>query len=194
MMIDEDENEFEVPIEFTDNYAGEKPISFIDRDINGRNTFAITKFTNNGKYVRNNMIFYSLNGVEVYTDIKNMIFVNLNDKTMFIREYEDNKLTNIENSITQEEEKEYIILYSDIDDFGEDLPLKWESYIGRDNAYMGIVSNAAVIDIDKSIVLVDNVPLKDALSVREFVNYLKNANYVEEDNFDIDDYSGSGYI
>jgi hypothetical protein len=41
---------------------------------------------------------------------------------------------------------------------------------------------------DKSFILTANVPLKDALSVTQFVDYLKNSNLVPEDNFDIHDY------
>jgi hypothetical protein len=40
--------------------------------------------------------------------------------------------------------------------------------------------------------LTDNVALKDALSVTQFVNYLKNGNLVPEDDFNIDDYRSGG--
>ena len=61
-------------------------------------------------------------------------------------------------------------------------------------AYEHIKANAAVIDVDKSIVLVDNVKLSDSLTVREFMNYLKNSDIINEEDFDINDFSGSEYI
>ena len=188
-----DNKDIEEAVEFTDkNYI--EAISFMDKEINGKNNFAITKYTNNGEYVRNNLIFYSLNGVEIYTDIDNIIFVDYDNKHVFIRKYEE-KLNQIDNITNTPEDKEYIVLYADMDEDGEsDLPLQWEAYIGREDCYAGILSNVHNIDIDKSIVLVDTVPVKDALSVRDFVNYIKNANYIEDDGIDINDYSGSGYM
>jgi hypothetical protein len=82
------------------------------------------------------------------------------------------------------EEKQYIILYTDssFDEYGdEEVPLKWESYIGRSNAFQAIKANLYYLDPDKSLVLVENVPLKDSLSVRQFVEYLKNADIIDEE-------------
>lgn len=180
------------PIEFTKNYR-ENPISFMQKDINTETNFAILKTTEGGKYMRGNMLFYSLNGVEVYTDPNNIIFVNTEANTLFIREYEK-----VLNEINPEdpELKQYIILYTDLgyEDGGEEMPLRWEASQGRTNAYENIKVNAPVIDIDKSIVLVETVTVKDALSVRDFVNYLKNADMVEEDGFEIDSFTGSEYL
>jgi hypothetical protein len=184
--------DIEDAIEFSDKKF--EAISFMNKEINGKDTFAITKFTNNGKYLRGNLLCYSLNGVEIYTDKENIIFVDLVNKKMFIRKYEE-KINQIDNITNTPKDKEYIVLYTDIDDDGEsDLPLQWEAYIGREDCYIGILSNVHNIDIDRSIVLVDTVPVKDALSVRDFVNYIKNADYIEDDGIDINDYSGSGYI
>ena len=155
-------------------YFDNKPIeaiSFIEKDINGKDSFAITKFTNNGKYLRGNLLFYSLNGVEVYTDKENIIFVDSTNKKLFIRKYEE-KLNQIDENVNADEDKEYIVLYCDIDDESEELPLEWEAYTGRTPAYEAIKLNLPVIDIDKSIVLTDNVPLKDAISIREFIETL----------------------
>lgn len=192
MSIMDNDKEIENAIEFSENHHIDA-ISFMNKEINGKDTFAITKFTNNGKYLRGNLLCYSLNGVEIYTDKDNIIFVDLTNKKMFIRKYED-KINQIDSITNTPKDKEYIVLYMDMDDEGEDLPLQWESYIGREECYMGIISNVHNIDIDKSIVLVDTVPVKDALSVRDFVNYIKNADYIEDDGIDINDYSGSGYI
>ena len=113
---------------------------------------------------------------------------------MFIREYEKvNKNISSENP----EEKQYIILYTDLgyEDAQDGIPLRWESIQGRTNTYESIKVNAPVIDLDKSIVLVDSVSVKEALSVREFVKYLQNSDMVDKyDGFDIDEYTGSEYI
>lgn len=171
------------------------PISYIEQDVNSETKYAINKLTYGGKYVRGGMLFFSFNGVEIYTDIDNVIFVNENNKTLFIRE--SNKL---EGTITPKdaENKQYIMLYTDLgyDKAGnpEEFPLRWEAVLGRRDAYDNIKNNAPVIDIDKSLVLVETVPFKDAMTVREFMNYLKNSNIINEEDFDINDYTGADYI
>ena len=181
-----------VPIEFVDKFQ-ESPISFMDKDINTETSFAILRTTAGGKFVRSNMLYYLLNGVEVYTDINNIIFVDTVNKTLFIKEY-----SKVIKEIAPEdpEQKQYILLYTDIgyQDNDEEFPLRWEASQGRKSTYENIKANASVIDIDKSLVLVETVALKDSLTVREFVNYLKNAELIDEDDFDIDQFSGSEYI
>lgn len=186
------ENKLVVPIEFVDKVQ-ETPISFMNRDINSDTSFAILKTTAGGKYIRGNMLFYSLNGVEVYTDINNIIFVDTVNNTLFIREY-----SKVSSEIAPEdpEQKQYILLYTDLGFEGDDkeFPLRWESSQGRKSAYESIKANASVIDIDKSLVLVETVALKDSLTVREFVDYLRNAELIEDDGFDINEFNGSEYI
>ena len=180
------------PIEFT-NKVQENPISFISKDINTETSFAILKTTENGRYMRGNMLLYSLNGVEVYTDPNTIIFVDTVNNTLFIKEY--SKVVS-EIAPTDPEKRQYIILYTDLgyEEGDTEFPLRYEPVQGRTNAYESIKVNAPIIDIDKSVVLVENVALKDALSVREFVQYIKNADMIEEDGFDINDYSGSEYF
>lgn len=188
---DKKDKEVESPISFTEDWM-DNPLIWMNKEINGETNFAILKTTAGGKYMRGNRLFYSLNGVEVYTDPENIIFVDTVNKTLFIREY--NKV--IEQITPNNEDKQYILLYTDIgyENNEEEFPLRWEACNGREAAYDHIVANAGVIDIDKSLVLVDNVGFKDALSVRDFVNYLKNADYIEDDGFDINQYSGSEYL
>lgn len=142
-------------ISFTENFR-ENPISFMEKDIKGENNFAILKTTESGKYVRGNMLYYSLNGVEIFTDINNVIFVDIENNTLFVREYEK-----VLNEINPEdpELKQYIILYTDLgfENGGDEIPLRWEAVQGRTNAYENIKINAPVIDIDKSYVLVETV-------------------------------------
>ncbi len=162
-------------------------------EVNKDDCFAISKLTAGGKFVRGNHLFYNMRGIEVYTDINNIIFVDLHNNTLFIKEF-----AKIEKNINTKdpEERQYILLYTDLgfnDDY-KDFPLRWESYTGRTAAYDSIKNNLPVIDIDKSIVLTDNVPLKDAISVREFIDHIQNAGFVDPDEIDLDNYSSSEYI
>lgn len=163
------------------------PIASIENSINGITRFAIMKTTQNGKWMRANMLFYELNGVSIYTEDTNVIFVNTETNTMFVR---DNERVINEINPTNPEEKQYIILYTDLgyEETDEEFPLRWEAVTGRTTAYENIKANIDVIDINKSIVLAETVAVKDALSVREFMNYLKNSNLIDDDSFDIDDY------
>ena len=110
-----------------------------------------------------------------------------------LKEYE--KAVN-EINPTNPEEKQYILLYTDIgyENSDEEFPLRWEAVSGRTNAYENIKINAPIIDIDKSLVLVETVAFKDSLTVRQFVEYLKNANIIDDSTFDVNDYSGSDYL
>ena len=86
-------------------------------------------------------------------------------------------------------------MYTDLGyDEDDSIPLRWEAVQGRTKAYENIKTNAPVIDIDRSLVLVETVAFKDAISVRDFVQYIKNADMVEEDGFDIDSFIGSEYM
>ena len=183
------------PVEFVK--PGEKyqsdAISYIERDINGTTKFAILKTTEGGKYMRGNTLFYSINGIEIYTEATNVIFVDLENNTVFIKEYE--KVINSINP-TNPEEKQYIMLYTDLgyEDGDEEFPLRWEAVTGRSQAYENIKINASVIDIDKSLVLVETVAFKDSFSVRQFIEYMKNGGFIKDESFDINDFSGSDYI
>ena len=166
------------PIEFmeTDEPVAESPIGFIEKDINTETHFAILKTTEGGRYVRGNELYFSLNGVEIYTDINNIIFVDTVNKSFRVKEFKQNGIINTAPG-EDPEHKQYVLLYYD---WGSDESsiLRWEACQGRMRTYENIVVNASVIDIDKSIVLVDDVALKNALSVRAFVNYLKNEEMV----------------
>ena len=168
-------------------------IGYIEHDVNGPKRFAIQKSTLGGKYMRGNLLYYSFNGIEIYTESTNIIFVDLINNNIFIKNAEK-----IQRDInpTNPEQKEYVMLYTDIgfENAEEEFPLRWESVIGRTNAFENIKINAPVIDVDKSIILTETVSLKDALTIREFCNYLQNSNFVDDEVFNINDYSGSEYI
>lgn len=185
-------------IEFFDPDKGppkDDAIIFEDQSINSDTNFAILKTTQNGKYVRGNMLFYKFNGVEIYTELNNIILVDVLNKALTIK-----RASEVISEIAPKnpEQKQYIILYVDIGyDESNEIPLRWESYIGRHFAYQSLLSQLPVIDIDRSKVLVDTVPLKDSLSVRKFLEYLKNAQIVPEDDFDLEDsfeYDGGDYF
>lgn len=170
-----------------------EPLKFIDKDINGQTSFAILKSTEGGKYIRGNYLYYSFNGVDIYTELNNIIFVDTTNHSLFIRDYDK---VNKNVSPSDPETKEYIILYTDLgyEDQDEGFPLRWESVTGRMTCYENIKSNISVIDIDKSLVLVDTVAVKDSLTVREFIEYLQNADIVDKE-IDLEDISlGSEYL
>ena len=175
------------------NKDSRSPFTKFTNEINGTTKFAITKDTENGRYNAAGMLYYKLNGVEIYTELNNIIFVDTIANTLVIKEYA-NVSANVNPS--SPEEKQYIVLYTDLgyESDQEDFPLRWESYIGRKDTYESIKANLSVVDIDKSLVLVDTVPVKDALTVREFIKYLQNAEYVDKEEIDIDDFIGSNYI
>jgi hypothetical protein len=173
-----EKEEPEIPIEVVKDWKGDDPIGR-EEDANTETHFAIMRTTDGGKWMRGNRLFYELNGVSVYTDPKNIIFVDLNMKSMVIKEY-DKVLDEIQPK--DPESKEYIVLYVDLgyEEADEGFPLRWESYEGRTNTYDGCVANAPVIDLDKSIVLVENVPIDKAATVRQFIEFMKNSGYVDD--------------
>lgn len=176
----------EKPISFDpkDLKLNRQALSFLDSNVNLNNKFAILKTTDNGKWIRGNLLFYEFNGVEIYTSLNNIIFVDTINNTLFIEEY-----SKVIDGIAPDdpEQRNYIVLYHDISDNEDQFPMRWESYAGRTEAYEALKLNLAVIDFDESLVLVDNVALKDALTVRQFIEYLKNANLYQDD-IDLSDY------
>ena len=186
-----DSNKVRPGLIFDENWR-EKALVKLE-EVNNDDCFAISKLTAGGKFVRGEHLFYKMRDIEVYTDINNIIFVDLKNNTLFIREF-----AKIENTINTKnpEERQYIILYTDLgfkDDY-EEFPLRWEAYTGRSAAYESIKINLPVINIDESIVLTDNVPLKDAISIREFIEHIQNAGYVDPDEINLEEYSSSEYI
>ena len=128
------------------------------------------------------MLYYKLHGVELYTEIDNIIFVDLDEEIVTIRS--NQQVTEQIAPSDDPEERQYIFLLSNNDDLYE-----WVSLIGRTEAYEWIKSNIDIyeFDPDNSIVLTENVAFKDALSITKFIKYLKNAS-IFEDDFDIDYY------
>lgn len=193
-MFDEFEKKIIQPIDFIkpgESYAN-NPIKKLEQ-VNGITSFAILKTTEGGKYMRGNMLYYHLNGVSIYTDPNNVIFVDTVNNMMWVREYEK-VLKEIEPD--NPEEKQYIMLYTDLEyeDDENEYPFRWEAVTGRTNAYEAIKINAPVIDIDKSLVLVETVGFKDALTIRQFIDYLQNSDIIKDDSFSTEDFTGSDYI
>ena len=163
-----------------------KPFKTLDETINDEKQFAILRTTENGKYVRGGQLWFAMNGVEIYTDIDNIIYVDLRNHTFIVKN--GNKV--IEEITPQDPEKrQYVLLMKCIDDNGVEY-FKWESMTGRKYCYNYIVDNIDLLSIypNESFVLTENVALKDALSIAEFVRYLQNSELVEKDGFDIDEY------
>ena len=141
------------------------PIYMMEEEINSRDKFVIISTTDGGKWVRGGMLYYNFNGVEVYTDINNAIFVDLKSNVMFIKEYE--KVIEQLKPVDPEKRQYIILMYIDDDggEYGEGC--RWESMIGRTATYQWIRDNITAYNFDPnhSIVLTENVAYKDALSV-----------------------------
>lgn len=163
---------------------GTKPIYFESEAINDKYKFAINKFTDDGKYVKGGKLCFTLNKVEIYADLNDIIFVDTNNRIVNITKASG--VINTDNN-KDVEHRQYILLLYLLDD-SEDKYV-WASMEGRTTAYNYIQDNIDVLNIDpdKSIVLTENVAYKDALSITEFVKYIQNG-LVEEDDFNIDDY------
>lgn len=174
------------PIHFTGE--GEEwrksPIHFIDESKNTPERFVITSATANGKFVRGEMLYYKYKGIEIFTDIKNSIFVDTTRDTLMVRDY--SKVVNQINP-TDPEQRQYIILI--YNEYESDQDTIWESIEGRTNVYDWIKQHIEMMDPKTSLILTENVPLKDALTVYQFVNHLKNSNLVPaDDGFEIEDF------
>lgn len=190
MAASHDQPKYKNPIVFFNkkdpNPEKREGIYFQDKEINNKDKFAILKTTDNGAYIRGNMLYYKLNNVEIYTELNNVIFVDLHSMTLTIKQY-DQVISEI--SPEDPEVRQYIILMYVYGDNDEQI-CRWESMNGRSNIYEYIKQYIDIYDFDpdKSVVITDNVAFKDALSVTAFVKYLQNGNLVEEDDFDIDQY------
>ena len=177
------------PIRFLSEEQNNKkvinPFYIVEDHPNDKYRFAILSSTENGKYVRGGMLFFNFNGIEIYTELNNAIFIDLHNKTCFIKDY--HKVTE-EITPTDPEQRQYIILIKGCDNDGDYYV--WEAMTGRSTMYNYIVDNIDEMGIEpnESFVLTENVPYKDALTVAAFIRYLKNAELVPDDGFEIDEY------
>ena len=162
-----------------------EPLILIDNHPNDEDHFAILKTTENGKYVRGGMLHFEFNGVDITTEINNVIFIDVLNKAILIKDY--SKVTE-EITPVDPEERQYIILYSYETEDGYEY--HWEAMQGRLTMYEWIRDNIDdyLFNPEEALVLVETVPYKDAMTVSAFIKYLQNAEFVEKDEIDIDDY------
>ena len=178
------QSNIKTPFTFTESRKI-KPFVNLNETPNGEKRFAILRTTENGKYVRGDKLWFKLDGVEIYTDINSIIFVDMVSKT-FVVQSADKILKEI---IPEDpNHRQYILLMKRYES-NEEI-FQWESMTGRIETYNYIVDNIEIMGIDPkaSFVLTENVPYKDALTIADFVRYLKNSELVENDGFEIDDY------
>lgn len=158
------------------------PIYMIDEEINTRDRFVIMRTTDNGKWIRGGMLYFKLDKVQIFTDINNAIFVDLRNSILFVKE-QQKVMEQIKP--VDPEHRQYIILM-----YCQDGEYLWEAMEGRQSIYDWIKTYIDIYEFDpkQSIVLTENVALKDAFTVSKFIKYLQNSNLVEDDGFDIDQY------
>ena len=186
--IDPD-NQPQKPFTIVDKETREQPFTILSKDINEPDQFVINRLTDNGAYVKGGMLYFRLNGVDIFTDINYSIFINKANNSIVIRNADN--LSNIDDDSIDSEFKQYIILIYGVDEDQE--VFRWESMTGRTTMYNYIKNNVDSIDVDNSIILTENVPIKDAFTVFQFVKYLQNGNLIEDDeDFDIDYYTNGG--
>lgn len=163
-----------------------KPVYNIDDHPNDKYKFAILRTTENGKYVIGDLLCFKLGDVTISTQLNNVIFVDLLNKTAFIKEFD--KVTEVVNP-EDPEQRQYIIMMSCIDPETDEEEYRWEAMTGRTSMYEFIADNEEFLNIDpdKSFILTENVPYKDAITVRQFVRYVKNKGMFENDGLEFDD-------
>lgn len=83
------------------------------------------------------------------------------------------------------ENKHYLLLAVFLDDEEEDY--WWNVFSGRSSVYGYIKDNIECLDVDKSMILVDNVKLQDRVSVYKFMTYIANMKFYDDD-FDVEQY------
>ena len=141
----------------------------------------ITADAEGGKYVKAGMLYYKYEGIEIWADLESKIIVNKLEKSFTVRRNDIHG-----KKINPEDQKYVILLYPDDDD---EERMNWIAVDGRETAYDWIktmIGNG--YDPDKSIIISETVDLSKALTITEYVKYLKNANLVPDDDFDIEDY------
>ena len=184
-IIQQEENKAKNPFVFYKKDEPIKPFVKLDEAVNDVKQFAITKATENGKYIRGGQLWFKMNGVEIFVDIDSIIYVDLENNNFIVK---DGKKVLNEITPTDPETRQYVLLMKCIDNNTEFY--QWESMEGRTETYNYIVDNIDILNIypEESFVLTENVALKDALTIAEFVRYLKNSELVEEDGFNIEEY------
>ena len=78
------------PLRFVSDEQASKginPFYVIEDHPNDKYRFAILSSTENGKYIKGGMLCFNLNGFEICTELNNAIFVDLHQKTCFIKDY-----------------------------------------------------------------------------------------------------------
>ena len=177
------------PLYHVDHKVGINPLIMIKDHPNDVDHFAILKTTENGRYLVDGMIHFKLtDGWTIITEPNNVIFVDRIQKIAFIKNYE---------RVTEEiqpkdpEERQYIIMYTSGNTESGEEAHQWEAMQGRTTTYEWIRDNIddLMIDPENSYVLVETVPYKDALTIVEFIKYLQNADMVDRDELDIDQYA-----
>ena len=98
---------------------------------------------------------------------------------------------NTEKNPTPFEERLYLILYITVDDEGNE-DKSFQFIKGRSNVYEFVKSMAPIMNMYDSLILVEHLPLDEAITVYDFIKHVKQ--FIPEDSFDIDDYVEGDYI
>lgn len=89
----------------------------------------------------------------------------------------------VDNTKKHPEDRQYLIcIRTKVDSGTEDF---WDIVIGRTEAYEYIKSNIDLIDLERSFILVETLPLDKRQSIYAFMKHVEE---FYSDNFDIEDY------
>lgn len=135
----------------------------------------ITK--NDKQYIRGSKLCVEFNGIVIYADLDQRIVINRKTNTVYTERIKQ---------LAPPEEREYVLLIQYYDDYESRT---YESVVGRQAVFDRIKTMADDINLRSSLVLVETVPIKDSLTVYEFMKKCIEENIVENnDGFDIEEY------
>lgn len=135
----------------------------------------ITK--NDKQYVKGSKLCVQFNGVTIYADLDQRIIINRKNNTVYMEKIKQ---------LAPPEEREYVLLIQYYDEYESRT---YESVVGRQAVFDHIKTMIDDINIRSSLVLVETVPIKDSLTVYEFMKKCIEENIVDNsDGFDIEEY------
>jgi len=99
---------------------------------------------------------------------------------------EDEELKKAEKEFDKKVNKKYILLLISNEDEDDKT---WKEFLGRDSLVEYIKQIVEDVDIKHSLVLTENVSIKDAINIYEFMKYMYETKGYYNDGFDIEDYN-----
>ena len=139
------------------------------------NTHEIVITSDDREYVRGDKLCVTYNGIEIYADLNQIIYINTKNNTVYIKE---NK------KLSEPENREYLILLASFDGTNT-----YQGILGRQATFDYLKGIIEEIDVDSSMILAETVAFKDSITIYEFMKKCIDEELVQnDDGFDIEDY------